>query len=83
MRRPSETLGVYLSVPFCRAKCSFCNFASGVGAPEAVEGYVALLCREIRDVRSAAMATGIVLPDRVDTVYLGGGTPSPLSATSA
>ena len=79
MRRPSETLGVYLSVPFCRAKCSFCNFASGVGAPEAVEGYVALLCREIRDVRSAAMATGIVLPDRVDTVYLGGGTPSLLA----
>lgn len=77
---PSETLGVYISVPFCRAKCSFCNFASGVGTPEAVERYVALLCREIRAVRGAAEATGIVLPERVDTVYMGGGTPSLLEA---
>ncbi len=80
MRRPSETLGVYLSVPFCRAKCSFCNFASGVGTPEAVERYVTLLCREIREVRRAAEAEGLLLPERVDTVYFGGGTPSLLTS---
>ena len=77
---PSETLGVYISVPFCRAKCTFCNFASGVGTPDAVERYVALLCREIRAVRGAAEAAGIALPERVDTVYIGGGTPSLLEA---
>lgn len=78
---PSETLGLYISVPFCRAKCTFCNFASGVGTPEAVERYVALLCREIRAVREAAEAADIVLPERVDTVYIGGGTPSLLQAS--
>ncbi len=76
MRRASETLGLYLSVPFCRAKCSFCNFASGVGTPEAVDRYVTLLCQEIRQVRSATAAVGIRLPEQVDTVYFGGGTPS-------
>ena len=80
MPPPSETLGVYLSVPFCRAKCSFCNFASGVGTPEAVERYVRLLCEEIQKARPAAVANGMVLPERVDTVYLGGGTPSLLTA---
>lgn len=76
MRCSAETLGIYLSVPFCRAKCSFCNFASGVGTPEALERYVTLLCGEIRGARAAAAEAGLVLPDRVDTVYFGGGTPS-------
>lgn len=76
MQQTSQTLGVYLSVPFCRAKCSFCNFASGVGTPEAVGRYADLLCREIREVRTAAAGTDAVLPEMVDTVYLGGGTPS-------
>ncbi len=79
MPLPSETLGLYISVPFCRAKCSFCNFASGVGTPEAVERYVGLLCEEIDGVRRAAEAAGVALPERVDTVYLGGGTPSLLA----
>ena len=45
LRHPA--LGVYVSVPFCRAKCSFCNFASGVSSPDAIEAYVTKLCREI------------------------------------
>lgn len=69
-------LGLYLSVPFCRAKCSFCNFASGVGSGEAVEHYVALLVKEIRAARAHARSLGAELPQHVDTVYLGGGTPS-------
>ena len=76
MEQRSDTLGVYLSVPFCRAKCSFCNFASGVGTPEAVERYMGLLCREIGSLRRAAAEAGLNLPESVDTVYLGGGTPS-------
>ncbi len=70
------TLGLYVSVPFCRAKCSFCNFASGVGSAEAVERYVGLLCDEIRAARTWAREIGAELPERVDTVYFGGGTPS-------
>ncbi|MES2394075.1 MAG: radical SAM family heme chaperone HemW [Acidobacteriota bacterium] len=78
--RESRPLGVYVSVPFCRAKCSFCNFASGVGTAGELDAYVGRLCAEIEGVGAAAEALGGVLPRRVDTVYFGGGTPSLLSA---
>ncbi len=71
-----KKLGVYISVPFCRAKCSFCNFASGVSSAEAIEQYLALLCAEIRNARRSAARWGIALGEAVDTVYFGGGTPS-------
>lgn len=67
---------MYVSVPFCKAKCSFCNFASGVGSPAAIEGYVATLCAEIAGARERAERLGAELPDAADTVYFGGGTPS-------
>jgi len=69
-------LGVYVSVPFCRAKCSFCNFASGVSTAERVAAYVRRLCAEIEDVGAKAARLGVSLPRAVDTVYFGGGTPS-------
>jgi len=72
-------LGVYVSVPFCRAKCSFCNFASGVGTAGSIEAYVARLCAEIEAVGATAARLGAELPRRVDTLYLGGGTPSLLT----
>lgn len=75
-----ERLGVYVSVPFCRAKCSFCNFSSDVGSGEAIQSYVERLCGEIAGARKQAAAHGLRLPDSVDTVYFGGGTPSLLSA---
>jgi oxygen-independent coproporphyrinogen-3 oxidase len=73
-------VGVYISVPFCKAKCTFCNFASGVFGAERMQRYVDRLCEEIR--RSHALAQNIAasLPCAVDTVYFGGGTPSLLSA---
>ncbi len=71
-----EELGIYISVPFCRAKCSFCNFASDVGSGAAVEGYLEQLVTEIAGVRGAAEAAGWPLPERVNTLYFGGGTPS-------
>ncbi|MDE1156407.1 MAG: radical SAM family heme chaperone HemW [Acidobacteriaceae bacterium] len=69
-------LGLYLSVPFCKAKCSFCNFASGVGNDAAVERYVTQLVEEIDAARRDADRIGASLPHLVDTVYFGGGTPS-------
>jgi oxygen-independent coproporphyrinogen-3 oxidase len=75
----NERLGVYVSVPFCRAKCSFCNFASGVSSPERVADYVQRLCAEIDGVEARAAALGAQLPRTVDTVYFGGGTPSLLT----
>ena len=74
-----ETLGIYVSVPFCKAKCSFCNFASGVFADSHMERYVARLSDEIRAARGLAAGVGARLPGQVDSIYFGGGTPSLLS----
>ncbi|GAC1420599.1 MAG: radical SAM family heme chaperone HemW [Acidobacteriaceae bacterium] len=73
-------LGIYVSVPFCRAKCTYCNFASGVFGAERMDAYVDQLCAEIADARARAEAARADLPDHVDTVFFGGGTPSLLSA---
>jgi oxygen-independent coproporphyrinogen III oxidase len=74
------SVGVYISVPFCRAKCTYCNFASGVFGAERMEQYVDRVCAEIRGVRAEAERLGAELPGLVDSVYLGGGTPSLLGA---
>ncbi len=75
-----EPVGIYISVPFCRAKCTFCNFASDAFGLARLEGYVDRLCGEIGKARMKAAAMGAELPERVDTVYFGGGTPSLLEA---
>src|SRR5665647_93879 len=74
-----ESAGVYISVPFCKAKCTFCNFASGVFAAEGMQHYVDRVCDEIRAARSSAVKLRASLPVQVDTVYFGGGTPSLLA----
>jgi oxygen-independent coproporphyrinogen III oxidase len=73
-----ETLGLYISVPFCRAKCTYCNFASGVFPVNEHGRYVELVCGELRDARERAQRMSWRLPERVGSVYLGGGTPSTL-----
>lgn len=74
-----ETLGLYIQVPFCASKCSFCNFSSRVARGEVYDRYCQALAQEIRNLpdiyKSAAVATD-VLESAVDTVYMGGGTPS-------
>src|SRR3984885_10491613 len=72
-----NSLGIYISVPFCRAKCTYCNFASGVSSVSAHEQYVARLCSEIRTLRQRLGEA--LIPEQVDSIYLGGGTPSVLS----
>jgi oxygen-independent coproporphyrinogen-3 oxidase len=69
-------LGLYLSIPFCRSKCTFCNFASGVFPASYMEQYVARLEADLRAARRCAAEWGAVLPEEVDSVYFGGGTPS-------
>ena len=72
------TLGIYISVPFCRSKCSYCNFASGVFARDKMQRYVERVIEDIRFARQRARLLGCDLPETVDTIYLGGGTPSTL-----
>lgn len=74
-------LGVYIQVPFCQTKCTYCNFHTGVVAKGRYQPYVAAVEREIREHTKLYPETGIALPETfrnalVDTVYLGGGTPS-------
>ncbi|GGA60552.1 coproporphyrinogen III oxidase [Edaphobacter acidisoli] len=75
----TSPVGVYISVPFCKAKCSFCNFASDAFASDRMQGYVDRLCREMSQAHDGAAALGATLPTVADTVYFGGGTPSLLS----
>ena len=75
MRR-IDTLGLYVSVPFCKAKCTFCNFASDAFPPSRMAAYVHRLTADIAASRAYAAEQGLVVPPVVDSVFLGGGTPS-------
>jgi oxygen-independent coproporphyrinogen-3 oxidase len=63
------TLGVYIQVPFCQTKCTYCNFHTGVVSRDRYEPYAEAVCLEIAGSASPT-------PETVDTVYIGGGTPS-------
>lgn len=76
----SDSVGVYISVPFCRAKCTYCNFASGVFGADRMDRYVERVCAEIGSARMKAKRVSAELPGLVDTIFFGGGTPSLLSS---
>jgi oxygen-independent coproporphyrinogen-3 oxidase len=71
-----NALGVYVSIPFCRSKCTYCNFASGVYPASEHARYVERVNQDLSAAGEWAARMGLDLPRRVDTVYLGGGTPS-------
>jgi len=70
------SLGLYISVPFCRTKCSYCNFASDVFSRSAYENYVGRVIEDIARAHETASELGCRLEETVDSIYLGGGTPS-------
>lgn len=63
--------GLYLHIPFCSSRCSYCDFATGLYKDELAERYVRALVADIRSSR--------YFGDSVDTIYFGGGTPSLLA----
>ena len=71
-------LGVYISVPFCRTKCSYCNFASAVFSRAVFERYVDRVCSDIANAERDAADMGGKFEREVDSIYLGGGTPTVL-----
>ncbi len=73
-------LGIYISVPFCRTKCSYCNFASDVFSRAVFERYVDRVCADIANAPQIAARTGGQMERAVDSIYLGGGTPTVLEA---
>jgi len=69
-------LGLYISVPFCRTKCTYCNFASDVFSRAAFQRYVDRVCSDIEHAAQTAEQVGGHFERAVDTIYLGGGTPT-------
>jgi oxygen-independent coproporphyrinogen-3 oxidase len=85
-------LGIYVQVPFCQTKCTYCNFHTGVVSASRFAPYAEAVCKEIRGHRELLKAAGVGLDQGfigsqasedwpchepvVDTVYMGGGTPS-------
>lgn len=78
MKPVSETgAGIYLSIPFCRQKCTYCNFASDAYPRSLFSPYLRLLETEILCRSELWQKAGIPVREKqtVDTIYLGGGTP--------
>lgn len=73
-RQGKPALGLYIHIPFCKAKCAYCDFYSLAHGEEKMDAYMAALLRHLEEV--APRAAGM----QVDTVYFGGGTPSYLGA---
>ncbi len=67
-----KSLAVYIHIPFCIRKCRYCDFLSAPAHKDTIQKYVEVLCREISRFENASDYI-------VDTVFLGGGTPSILS----
>src|SRR5208337_2730298 len=78
--------GVYIQVPFCQSKCTYCNFHTGVVSAGRFGPYAEAVCREIREHHGLLRGAGVAWSEAqeraasekvvVDTVYIGGGTPS-------
>lgn len=78
-------LGIYIQVPFCQTKCTYCNFHTGVVSKSLYNPYADAVCREIRENARFYQSAGVsalvgawhaVPALTADTVYIGGGTPS-------
>ena len=70
MKKPVKPLGLYIHIPFCKSKCIYCDFYSLPRAEDRMDRYVSALCRQLAEIAQWTTA------HTVDSVYLGGGTPS-------
>jgi oxygen-independent coproporphyrinogen-3 oxidase len=79
-------LGIYIQVPFCQTKCTYCNFHTNIVSVGRFAPYAEAVCREICEHAALLRAAGVEWSEAqeraaseivvVDTVYIGGGTPS-------
>lgn len=70
MKEPLPNLGLYIHIPFCAHKCDYCDFYSLAGRDDRMDDYVEALCAHLTETAPFAAS------HRVDSVYVGGGTPS-------
>jgi len=73
MTAPAAPRALYIHIPFCLTKCRYCDFASEVVVPDVVQPYLAALADEL--------ACQAPHTDTLESVYIGGGTPSLLDGT--
>ncbi len=80
LAKRGNTFGLYVSVPFCPTRCSYCSFisqsAQGAAVKKLIPPYIENLCEEIRRTAGITEALGM----KPDTVYFGGGTPTTFTA---
>jgi oxygen-independent coproporphyrinogen-3 oxidase len=69
--------GIYIHIPFCRSRCSYCDFATEMYSADQAERYVLNLAQEIA--AFTPNPSGACESAEIDTIYFGGGTPSMLS----
>lgn len=73
-----DSFSLYISIPFCPSRCSYCSFVSHSvdKAGKLIDEYVDLLCKELEETGKIVKANKL----RLQTVYIGGGTPVAISA---
>lgn len=72
-----KSLGIYIHIPFCMQKCLYCDFVSGPASGEIKRNYVNCLLKEIEACTYGSKSGNKYI---VDTIFIGGGTPSVLEA---
>ena len=72
----NNSYSLYVSIPFCPTRCSYCSFVSHsiAQAKKLIPDYVSLLCRELHDISVIAQNLDL----KLETIYFGGGTPTSL-----
>jgi oxygen-independent coproporphyrinogen-3 oxidase len=73
-----KAAGIYIHIPFCHARCSYCDFATGAYEGRLAERYTLAVAAEIAQARVCAEDSS-----EVETIYFGGGTPSLLTSVQA
>ena len=64
-----EAAGLYIHIPFCRARCDYCDFATGAARAASMPAYLDALLREVDRLAGAP----------IETLFIGGGTPTLLA----
>lgn len=75
-----KSYSLYVSIPFCPTRCSYCSFVSHsiAQAKKLIPDYVRLLCNELKEISVIADKLGL----KLETIYFGGGTPTSLDESS-
>ena len=72
IEKSKKELSIYIHIPFCKSKCYYCDFVSYANKNELMKDYVEAVIEEIKNYKLDNIS--------IDTVYIGGGTPSILES---